>query len=261
DGGLPPDRVAGAGRLAHLHHGAVGGGRGAGAERTQGAGAPGRGAGPVGRDLPAYGGRGMHGGGVPGTAVPRVLYRRAGLRGQRPRPPRPRAVGGDPGRRSGPWHHPLRDRDDARPAGREGLHPCGAGHGRDRDAGRRGPRLGHRQAEARLRGQAVADAARHRGQGAQAACRAADRGPEDRAGGGGADRRGPERAQAHDDDRARHVVLLVRGAGPVHRHGPAGRRARPDGRGAAHPHAGPHAQGPRHRHRLRRSRRPEAQGL
>ena len=63
------------------------------------------------------------------------------------------------------------------------------------------------------------DAARHAGAGPQAARRPADRRPEGRAGGGRADRRRPEPADADDDARPRHLVLLERRARPLDRAG------------------------------------------
>ena len=53
-------------------------------------------------------------------------------------------------------HLPLRHRDDARAARREGLHHRRPGHRRHADPRRRRPRLGDRQGQARLRRQALA---------------------------------------------------------------------------------------------------------
>ena len=64
----------------------------------------------------------------------------------------------------------------------------------------------------------------------QAARRPADHGPEDRAGGGRADRRRSEAADPDDDDRPRHLVLLVGKLRPLDRAGAGRRRARRDRR-------------------------------
>ena len=125
-------------------------------ERPQAARALRRGPRHLGRGLPAHGGRRMHRRRLPGPALPRLLHRRARLRGQRPRPPRPRPLGEAVGGRPAVRHHRLRHRDDARAARREGLHHRRPGHRRHADARRRRPRLGDRQGQARLRRQALA---------------------------------------------------------------------------------------------------------
>ena len=111
DGGLPADRVARPEGLADLDHRAVGDGRAQRPERPQAARALGRGPRHLGGGLPAHVGRGMHGRRLPGAAVPRLLHRRARLRGQRPRPPRPRPLGdADRGRASSTTSAPTAPR-------------------------------------------------------------------------------------------------------------------------------------------------------
>ena len=83
--------------------------------------------------LPAHVGRRMHRRRLPGAALPRLLHRRARLRGQRPRPPRPRPLGEAHGGRPAVRHLPLRHRDHARAARREGLHHRRPGHRRHAD--------------------------------------------------------------------------------------------------------------------------------
>ena len=163
DGGLPPDRMAGSPRLAHLHNRAMGDDRPQRPQRPQAAGAARRGPGPVRRRVPAHVRRRMHGRGLPVAPLPHQLHRRTRLRGQRPRPPRPRALGDADGSREAIRHLPLRHRDDARPARRKGLHHHRSGHRRHRHARRCRPRLGHRQGKARFRRQTLARPPRHRG--------------------------------------------------------------------------------------------------
>ena len=93
DGGLPPDRMAGSPRLAHLDHRAMGDDRPQRPQRPQAARAARRGSGPVRRRVPAHVRGGMHGRGLPVATLPHQLHRRTRLRGQRPRPPRPRRSG------------------------------------------------------------------------------------------------------------------------------------------------------------------------
>ena len=97
--------------------------------------------------------------GIPARVVPRQLLGRARVRGERRRPPRARAVGGDPrrGRRDA-----VRHRGDARAARREGLPDRRPGHRRHRHAA--GPRHGldRLEDEARLPRQALVRARRHR---------------------------------------------------------------------------------------------------
>ena len=86
-------------------------------------------------------------------------------------------------------HHPVRHRDHARAAGREGLPDHRAGHRRHGHAARPGHGVGGVEEEARLRRQAVLRPRGQPGPAAQAAGRAAAGRPADRAAGGFADRR------------------------------------------------------------------------
>ena len=168
-GGLPADRVARPPRVAHVDHGTVGGHRRAGTQGPRRAGARSL------RDvdisaaalphLAVTDGRDLR---RPDAAVPRELHGRARVRGQRAGRLRAFGLGGGLLGGARIRHHALWNRDDARPARREGLHHRGSGNGRHRHALRCGARLGDRQEQGRLRRQALARATRHAGGGPQA---------------------------------------------------------------------------------------------
>ena len=159
DGGLPPDRMAGPRGLADLDHRAMGGHRRAGARGARACSQPlVAGIDIVAAALPHMGVRERQHLRRADAAVPRQLHRRARLRDQCAGRLRPRGLGGGLRRPVSARHHALRHRDDARAARREGLHHRRPGHRRHGDAGRCRPRLGHRQAQAGLRRQALARA-------------------------------------------------------------------------------------------------------
>ena len=76
---------------------------------------------PVGRRVPVHDVPRRGGGRPADPRRPRELQRRAGVRAERGRLARPRDVGGGDGRRRAVRHHAVRDRGDARAAGREGV--------------------------------------------------------------------------------------------------------------------------------------------
>ncbi len=133
DGGLPPDGMAGARRMAHFDHRAMGRDSGAGTARAT------RDRAAHARHRPFVVGASAHGGGAgtgrrcPGDAVPRQLHRRARLRDQRAGLARPHGVGSGLRSRPRARHHALRHRDDARAARGEGLHHRRPGNGRHGD--------------------------------------------------------------------------------------------------------------------------------
>ena len=107
--------------------------------------------------------------GHPGARLPRQLLGRARLRGERRRPPRPRALA----RRSTRRRDAVRHRDDARPPRREGLPDRRPGHRRHRHAAGSRDGLDRLEGEARLPRQALVRARRHVAARPQAARRAA----------------------------------------------------------------------------------------
>ena len=131
--------------------------------------------------------------------------------------------------------HPVRHRDDARAAGREGLSDHRPGHRRHRHPPRSGAELGGVEEEDRLHRQAVAGPTDHHGTRPSTAGRVAAHGSIVRA-----DRRSPARhggrvrpgrgppAGTGGDARVRHVVVRERRPGTAVRPGPAGRRLRAD---------------------------------
>ena len=162
----------------------------------------------------------------PGPGLPDQLLRRAGLRGQR----------AARGTASPLWealyaagaalrHHPVRHRDHARAAGREGLPDHRPGHRRHGHPA--GPRhgLGGVEEEGRLHRQAVLRPRRTPAARPQAARRPAARRPRRAAARGRPARRGRELARAAGPDaRPRHLQLPQRGAGPDVRARPGPRR-------------------------------------
>ncbi len=117
------------------------------------------------RELPLHGdprGRGRR---DPGASLPHQLLGGARLRGERRRPPRPRALGGRDGERRG---HAVRDRGDARSPGREGLPDHRPGDRRHRHAAGSGHELDRLDDEAGLPGQALVLACGHGASGPQA---------------------------------------------------------------------------------------------
>ena len=97
--------------------------------------------------------------------------------------------------------------------------------------------------------------------GPQAARRPADQGSEDRAGGGRADRRRSEPADPDDDDRPRHLELLVGELRPLDRPGAGRRRPRADGRDAVRADAGRRRSRSKSARRCSSTRREAAQWL
>ena len=172
------------------------------------------------------------------AAVPHVVHRRPRLRGQRAGRLRQGGLGSAVGRGREARRLRLRHRGDARAARREGLHHRRPGHRRHGDAERCRARLGGRQEEDRLRRHSRPDAARPRRHGPPAAGRPQDQGPEDRAGRRRADRRRSEAADPDEDDRPRHVELLVGKLRPRHRAGAGRGRPRPHGQDALRADAG-----------------------
>ena len=159
--GVAPDGVAGAPRLLHERHGAVGRCRDRG---TEGARRPRRARDrhrPLHRRVPVHDVPGRHRRGDPRSGRPRELHGRALLRGPRRRPAGARALGGRDRRRRAVRDRAVRHGGDARPPRREGLRDRRAGHRRDRDARR--SRDGMDRAEGRLglHRQAVAPASGH----------------------------------------------------------------------------------------------------
>ncbi len=140
DGGVAADGVAGAARVAHVGHRAVGDGRRRRPAQPRAAGRGGARPRPRARGLPLHDGARRARGGHRRAGRPRLVLRRARLRGVGARRSRPRAVGGPLGGRRAVRRRRVRHRDDARAARGEGLRDRRPGDGRDGDAAR--PRAG-----------------------------------------------------------------------------------------------------------------------
>ena len=123
DGGVAADRVAGAARALHVGHRAVGHRRRSSGPRSRDGRSPRSRPTSTSRNeaFPFMTWRDATVAGIAGPGLPDQLLGRAGLRDQRHRRGTACGLGGAVGGRCAVRHHAVRHRDDARPAGREGL--------------------------------------------------------------------------------------------------------------------------------------------